>query len=381
MFVEKTKLQKQENIIIDRCLSPYDKLILDLVQQYGGFFNAHTHLDRADTLDDIYLRHINTTPLEASSYPLSVKQNLTGDLHRGRAYTEGDLRHRMENVIERLINYGTTGVATCIDVSPEIGEDGLLVWRVARELKEKFKDSIAIKIAPNPIFGFKEGTRHWEIFVEASKNADFLTTLPEKDDPKIDGKIGFRENIRKVIELGCNLKKEVHIHLDQANDPREEGTLKLIEGLRWMDKPPAVWAIHCISPSTYPEPKFNKLLAGLLEHNIGVIVCPSAALSMRQLRPLNVPTHNSIARVLDLVKNKVPVMIGTDNIADVFVPQSNGDMLTELLILGHAIRFATPYVLAKLAAGIPLNDVDRAAIERTMREDRLSYRTIDPNWK
>ncbi len=390
MIREKAPLQS--NIIISRPLSPYDQLILGLVQEKGGFVNAHTHLCRADTLLDIYLSHINTTPLEASFYPLKVKQNLTGDLHRGKAYTEDDLRERMSRVIKRLIAYGTTGIASCIDVSPDIKEEGLLAFRIAQEIQRQFAGQIAIKLAPNPIFGFKEGSGRWEVFKEAAKQADFLSALPEKDeyfDPaKRDGKIGYRAHLRKVMELACELGKEVHFHLDQANDPREKGVKTLIEGLRWLDKPvipnqtqPTVWIIHAISPSAYPEKEFSELVQGLLEHNIGVIVCPTAAISMRQLRPISAPTHNCIARVLELIKCRVPVLIGTDNIADVFVPQSDGDMLTEIKVLGNAILFSTPLVMAILATAYCLNEVDLATVGQALYQERKVFQEIDSNWE
>ena len=41
---------------------------------------------------------------------------------------------------------------------------------------------------------------------------------------------------------------------------------------------------------------FQATLAALVELNIGIICCPSAALSMRQLRPIATPTYNRIAR-------------------------------------------------------------------------------------
>lgn len=376
---------------LERGLSPYDQLLLRSVKANGGFNNAHAHLDRADTLDDEYLTHINTTPLEASSLPLSVKQNMTGNLHVGIAYGEENLRRRMAGVIKRQISYGTTRVATCIDATPDIAEDGQLAIRIALELKEQFASEIKIEIAPNPIFGFKEGTKRWEIFARAAENADFLSALPEKDDysgsSNRDGKIGFREHLRRVIALGCELRKEVHIHLDQANDPSEKGTETLIEGLRWIDQPsipdhsgPTIWVIHMISPSAYSEERFARLVRGLIEHNIGVIVCPTAAISMRQLRPIEAPTHNSTARVLELCKQKVPVRIGTDNICDVFVPQGDGDMLTEVKMLGHAIRFAIPYVWAKLASGVPLNAVDIASLGRVLYEDRKVFMGCNPGF-
>ncbi len=377
--------------VIARILSPYDLLLLRDVESLGGFNNAHAHIDRANTLDDENLRHINTTPLEASILPLSVKQNLTGDLHRGVAYTEANLRARMSRLIERLISYGTTELSTCIDATSGIRENGLLAFRVAAELKEKFAGKIKIRIGPNPIFGFKRGTDRWEIFVAAAKMSDFLSALPEKDDFKSDagrdGKIGFRRHIKRVLELGCELGKEVHFHLDQTNAPSERGTETLLEGLGWLDQPkiaghhgPAIWVVHMISPSAYSEERFAKLADNLLKYNVGVIVCPTAALSMRQLRPIDAPLHNSIARMLELCKLGVPVRLGSDNICDVFVPQGDGDMLTEVKIGGHAVRFAIPHVWAKLAAGVPLNEVDRATVGRTLYQDRKACQVVNSSW-
>jgi len=379
----KVVLQDGENPLVNRALSPYDKMLLACVAKEGGFYNAHAHLDRADTVLDEYLGQINTTPLDASFLPLSVKQNLTGDLHRGTAYTEEDLRERIMRVIERLITYGTKGLATCIDVTPDLPEDGMLAWRVAKELQQEFADRIVIKLGPNPIFGFKEISR-WEVFEKAADQADFLSCLPEKDD---SSELGYQGHIRRVMELACKLGKEVHIHVDQANDPQEKGAKTIIEGLGWIDQPkiggqsaPAVWLIHCISPSAYSENEFAEVIQGLLDYNLGVIVCPTAALSMRQYRPIMSPTHNCIARVLELLKSKVPILIGSDNIADVFVPASDGDILTELKVLAHAVRFPIPHILAKLGAGVSLNNVDRAKIGEALYQERKAYREIDPNW-
>ena len=386
------KASLQTKIVVPRMLSPYDVMILNLVQENGGFYNAHAHLDRADTILDDYLGHINTTPLESSFLPLRVKQNLTGDLHRGIAYTEDDLRERMTRVIERLIAFGTTGIATCIDVTPDIKEDGMLAFRIAQEIKEQFADRIAIKLAPNPIFGFKEGTGRWEVFEAVAKQADFLSALPEKDEyadlTKRDGKVGYRKHLEMVMGLACRINKEIHFHLDQANDPHEQGVKTLIEGLEWLDKPvidgqtlPTVWIIHAISPSAYFEEDFGEIIRGLLKHNVGVIVCPTAAISMRQLRPIMVPSHNSIARVLELAKAGIPLLIGTDNICDVYVPQGDGDMLTEIKMLGHAVRFPTPHVLAKIAAAVKLNEVDLSTFGEALYQERKVFQAMDPGWK
>jgi cytosine/adenosine deaminase-related metal-dependent hydrolase len=368
-------------------------MFLEIVESYGGFDNAHGHLCRADTVTREYLDHIYTSPLEAASLPLSAKQNMTGNLHDGKAYTEENLRVRMAAVIERLISYGTTRFCTCIDVTPDIGEDGQLAFRIAAELKEQYAGRIAIEIGPMPIFGFKRGTERWNVFAKAAEKADFVALLPEKDDysgrSDRDGKIGYREHLREGINLARALHKPVQIHVDQANDPRENGTEILIEGLKgWVEQPkisghdgPTIWLIHDISSAAYAEDRYAYHLNWLVDLFLGVICCPTAALSMRQLRAINCPTHNSIARVLELCKCGVPVLFGSDNICDIYVPQSDGDMLTEMKVLGHAVRLAIPHVLAKLAAGIPLNEVDRSTIGEVLYQDSKVFARIDSSWK
>lgn len=376
----------------------YDREFLRLVTEvFGGVYNGHAHLDRAYTLEDKFLRHIGTTPLEASNLPLSVKQNLVGDLHKGEAYTERSLRDRIRRALDLQIAYGVTRIDTNIDATPDLPEDGLLAIRVALEVKKEYADRITMRVAPTPIFGFKPDPKYnrnrWDVFCEAAKRCDFVSLLPEKDDygkhEDPDGRVGFKRHIRMGLELACELGVEAQLHLDQANLPGEAGTERLLEVLEVLDQPivpgtigPTVWIIHMISPSAYSEARFGRLLDRLLEHRIGVIVCPSAAISMRQHRSIEAPIHNSIARVLELVKRKVPLRLGTDNIADVFVPQADGDMLTEIKMGGVGLRLNSPSIWAKLASGKAPNNVDIAAIGRVIDEETKANSNVGPpNWR
>ena len=373
-------------------LAQYDKIVLEQSAAYGGFFNGHAHLDRAYTLADAYLEHAGTTPLKASNLPLEVKQNLVGDLHLGLAYQPLDLRRRMTMALERQIAFGVRRIDTNIDATPkDLDEDGLRAIKIALELKKKFKKKgLDVRIAPTPIFGFKKGTRRWEVFKAAVKLCDYLSLLPEKDgfakgvDP--DGRVGFKHHVRMGLELACTERKEIQFHVDQMNVPSEEGAMRVLDVLEVMFQPnlgrnePAVWLIHMISPSAYDEVRFRRLVERLLEHNVGIIVCPTAALTMRQLRSVEGPTHNSIARVAELVKAKVPLRVGTDNISDVFVPQGDGDMLTEIKVGDMEVRLNLPHIWAKLACGVPLNNVDIHDVGSALHEDRKACTKINPAW-
>lgn len=389
--------EKGTVVLPNRILDPYSRQLLEQVEALGGFSNWHAHLDRADTLDPMYLSQISLNPLDAAIMPLTVKQNLVGYIHRGPAYTEKDLRERVSRVLRRCIAFGTTRLSTCCDVCPGIAEGGLLAWRILRELKAEFAGQIDLQIGPSPIFGFKQGSGRWETYLKAAKDSDFITALPEKDDFDIsvrgsrDGKIGFEQHIRRILELAYRLRKEVHLHLDQADDPSEEGTIRLIRVIDGMEQKaidwfasgkPKIWVVHMISPSSYTEEKFRQLLKDLKRLNIGVIICPTAAISMRRLRPITAPMHNSVARLLELIKWRIPIRIGTDNICDVFVPGNSGDMLTEVAVMGtNVVRFYPITVWAKLAAGTPLNEVDIDTVGRALYQDTKAFMGIDPEWE
>ncbi|NTW22308.1 amidohydrolase family protein [Candidatus Falkowbacteria bacterium] len=363
--------------------SSYEQILIDLARRHGGWINAHTHLDRADTLGANFWVHAGIDPLEAATLPLSVKQNLTGELHKGLAYTKESLKERMEKQLLQMIANGTKEVVSLIDATPDIG---MVAIDTALALKKKYKGQIDFKIGPQPIFGFKqEKSERWDFFKSAAQVSDVLGSLPEKDDAP--NKIGYDEHLKLVLKLGIELGKEVHIHVDQANNPSENGTETLVEAVRWLGSPkikdstePGVWAVHAISPSCYDEYRFKKLLDNLKRYNIGIICCPRAALSMRQIRPIEGPLHNSIARLLEMIKWEIPVRLGTDNIADIFIPSGSNNMLNEIGYLSDSLRYYLTKLWVKIACGETPNDMDRASISRALYEDSKVFREYRPDF-
>ena len=111
---------------------------------------------------------------------------------------------------------------------------------------------------------------------------------------------------------------------------------------------------------------FRKVLEGLRETNIGVIVCPSATLSNKQIRNILVPMHNSITRVLDLLLEDIPVRIGSDNIQDFFLPAGSLDLYNEVCYAANTLRFYNFTTWAKIASGTRLNEVDKMKIRSAL---------------
>lgn len=359
----------------------WDHTLEETAKALGGWVNAHTHLDRANTFAPEYLQHANIDPIGAAGLSLSVKQILVGELHKGLAYRPDNLYARMRAELDRMAATGVREVTSFVDATPDIG---LTAIEQAARLRDEFKDRLTLKIAVSPIFGFKNPKANpdrWNVYQEAAKIADVLGGLPVKD--RAEGRVGFDGHVRMILDLAKDLHKPVHLQVDQDNDPREDETEQLVQAVRWLGAPqvpgedgPTVWAVHAISPSCYDDARFQGLIDGLRTYNVGVICCPTAALSMFQLRPMLTPVHNSIARILDMMVAGIAVRIGTDNICDIFIPNGDGSVRSEVWVAATAVRFYHTMIWAKLGAGVPLNEGDKEWIRQALQRARDTWTTI-----
>ena len=130
-----------------------------------------------------------------------------------------------------------------------------------------------------------------------------------------------------------------------------------------------VWAVHMVSPSTYDDGRFWRLADAMAELNVGLIACPSAALGMRMLRPLQAPTGNCMPRILELLSRGVAVRLGSDNIADICSPSTTPDLVDEAFVLSAALRFYQPEIIARLLCGQRLDPSERAFVTEHLRRN------------
>lgn len=337
--------------------SPFYRRLGAAIDEMGGMFNAHLHLDRYATLDDRYLAGAGH-PILANSYvSLKVKHGLIGALHAGPAYEPADLRARVREALDTMVACNTRRADTLVDVTAD--RVGLSALESLMDIKRERAHEIDLRVGAYTPLGFRDDEpERWEVYEEGARRADFLAALPEADDTDdYPEHIGFEESCRRVLALARELGRPVHVHTDQRVEPCERGTERLLEVMRVEPGPelegdePGVWVVHMVSPTTYDEGRFEELVAALAERNVGVIVCPSAALGMRQLRPLTTPRDNSIPRVLELLVGGVHVRLASDNIADICSPSTTADLTDEVLVLSAAIRYYGIDVLARLAAG------------------------------
>merc|ERR1711953_641297 len=307
---------------------------LELVRQRGGWSNHHAHFDKA------YL--ISPANLALGFADMEKKWELYRHLKEN--YTHEDLVERISRGLQTVIDQGAQYCRTMVDADSIIG---LKPIHAAIEVKKRFKDKIRFEIGVQPLEGLRHEASRKQ-YIEACKLADFCGGLPSRDRPE-EGK-----HLDIVMETAKKLNKMVEVHVDQENNPFQNETellcLKTIEhGMQGR-----VYGIHSISLSAKDESEQDRVIALCKKVDVGIVICPSAALSMKQL-PIKSPLHNSIGPFVKLKEAGVRTYFGIDNIADLFMPIVDGDMWTEARMLMETCRFYDLEQVADWATTPPLH--------------------------
>lgn len=366
--------------------TPFFRDLEALIAALGGKFNAHLHLDRAGTYRETLAMLEAQGQRHGATLPLWGKHAVIPLVHASDLYRPDVLKDRTAGYLDLMADLGTSRADTVVDCTTD--RVGTSAIEALLALKAEFGGRIDFRVGAYSPLGFRDDEpQRWRLVSDAAHVADFVGLLPERDDRSLyPDHIGFEESVRRGIALARDLDKPIHIHVDQANHAHESGAEAIVEIVRRSDpsaadrEEPLVWLVHLISPSRYDEPRFQALLAKIKALNIGVIVCPSAAISMRQYRVLTSPTSNSIARVLELLAAGVPVRIGSDNICDITSPMGTADLTDELFVLANAVRFYDIGILAKLGAGRLLTDDERARIQEHLALDHRFVVEVAGRW-
>ncbi len=301
---------------------------LHLVRQSGGLACYHAHFDKA------YL--ISMENLKLSQVDMQKKWELYKYLKEN--YTHDDLIERISRGVEKMIHQGITHCRTFIDADSTVK---LLPIHAAIEVRERYKDRIYLELAVQPLQGVidKESQKY---FQQACELADVIGGLPSRDRPTPEKHLDF------IMTLAKDLDKTVDVHIDQENNPDENETellaIKTIEhGMEGK-----VRGVHAISIAAKSEREQERIIRLVKKAQMGIIICPSAAMSMKQLDKV-APLHNSITSLRKLIEYEVPVYLGVDNIHDLFMPVADGDMWFECRLMMEACRFYDIEKVAQMA--------------------------------
>ena len=301
---------------------------LRLVRANGGFASYHAHFDKA------YL--ISPDNLRLSMVDMQKKWALYK--HLKETYTRENLVERIARGVQTMVDQGATYCRTLIDADSTIRTLGV---EAALEVKKKFKGQIVFEIGVQPLQGVLDDDSR-EQFEKACSMADLVGGLPSRDRPTPE------KHLDVIMRIAREQNKRLDVHVDQENNPFENETEMLARKTIEHGLEGRVSAVHAISVSAKPAMEQSRIIRLLKDAGVSVIVCPSAALSMKQLE-MTGPLHNSIAPVQKLLDAGVPVYLGVDNVYDLFMPLVDGDLWFECRLLMEACRFYDIERVAKIA--------------------------------
>lgn len=315
------------------------QILLDKIKAKGGWVNAHTHIDRSYIInDENYTKTSDALHLKWD-HPDEFKAKVTVD----------DIVRHMSQVIENQLEQGVQAIGSFIDCDSVVEDKNL---KAAQIIRDRYKGQIQIKFIHQPVKGLMDKTeRKW--FEEAASQVDIIGGLPERDSEVKIGVDRRAEHLDILFAAGKKYSKPLHVHIDQYNSPDQRDTELLIQKTREHDYAGKITAIHAISVGAQPKAYRQNIYKQLAELDITVVACPSAWIDNSWIsgQPDDVRgrIHNAITPVKEMTAAGVRVALGTDDIADIYKPFSDGDMWTELRFLLEACHFYDMDALADIA--------------------------------
>lgn len=302
---------------------------LDTVKTNGGFVNCHGHFDKAF--------YITKKGLDKSMVDMEQKWLMSDDIKKNSSQEQ--IEQRIGTALNLLIAQGCKLTSTFIDAYDAVGHKAI---DAANKAKEEYKDKITLLTVTQPLGGLVDKKAR-KLYEEITAKADFAGGLPSRDRPN------DQKNYDIMFSIAKNLGKKLHVHIDQENNPNEKDTETLIKYAKKYNYGNKTVAIHALSISAQPKKYRQKIYREMADIGISVVVCPSAALAMKQLDEFTSPVHNSIANVPEMLEAGILVGLGVDNVYDFYQPFVDADMWIEIRILQEACRYYNFNELVKIA--------------------------------
>src|SRR3989344_6954987 len=219
--------------------TPWDlkTAMLEEIKKQGGWVNCHAHFDKAF--------NITKDGLDKSMVDMEQKWLMSDNIKRGSSQEE--IAQRLRRSLDLMVNQGVSATCSFIDAYEAVGHKAI---DAANQVKEEYKDKIKFVTITQPLGGLVNADAR-KLYEEITAKADIAGGLPSKDRPNDD------ENLEILFGIAKNLRKPMHVHIDQENNPNEKDTEKLIRAAEKHGYQGRVVAVHAISVSAQPK-KYRK---------------------------------------------------------------------------------------------------------------------------
>jgi cytosine deaminase len=294
-----------------------------------GFVNVHSHLDRAYSVTK---EDFHKSVVEQG---LFQKWKLVDELKRGSS--EEDYYNRIVYACKKQKERHVNTILTFIDVDDVV--EHRAIDAAVRAKKEAATFGVDLRLACQTLKGVTNPIQK-RLIESRMDSFDVIGGLPRVED--------FDAHMDVLCGWATDTGKRLHIHVDQMNTPSEiETELLALKTIKYKLED-RVTAVHSISVAAHPLKYRRRIYSLALDAGLSFISCPTAWIDHRRTDK-EMPWHNAVTPVEELVKHGLSVAIGSDNIHDIYKPYANGCMETELRVLLESTHFYDSEALLKIA--------------------------------
>jgi cytosine deaminase len=278
---------------------------------FPGLVESHCHLDKTFSAESVE-NHSGTL--------LEAVERWMGSVS---ARSKEDYRARAEAGLRMALSRGTAALRSHVDM---VDPSGLRALEVLLEVRQRWQEKIDIQLVA---LGFPGTPQYDALMVEAlERGADGVGGCPALTADPV-------ASIRSALKLAQRFDKPVDLHMDETEDPsvldlETLAELTIAEGLQGR-----VTADHCCSLSYQEAAVQQRVIGKVADARINVIALPAVNLV---LQGHGHPPARGVAPIRALTEAGAWVAVGSDNVADVFNPFGNYDLLWQCNLALHTGR-------------------------------------------
>lgn len=267
-----------------------------------AFVDPHVHLDK--------------------THSLGLAPNLSGTLTEAIA-SWGRLQHTLDYTsyleracwgLEQALMAGTTALRTHVDLEPP---RGLLPLQALLEARQRFADRMDIQIV---VLGFPGRSPQDDALLEAAlhNGADVVGGCPAITAQP-------QATLEAAFQLALRLQRPLDLHIDEFDDPAVFDLPYLAQRSQELGLQGRVVAGHCCSLDFQPPELRAQVIDLLAQADLSVVSLPACNLNLQGRGRWPMP--RGLTPIGQLLDGGVRVMLGSDNVQDVFNPVGNYDPL------------------------------------------------------
>ncbi|MCK0746324.1 cytosine deaminase [Chromohalobacter nigrandesensis] len=274
---------------------------------------------------------------------------------------EADIRRRVLDTIELLVQNGVQHIRTHADIS----DPSLVGLKTLCTLRDELKEKIDLQVVAFPQNGLLSFPNGLHLMEEALEfGADVVGGIPHFEYTR---ELGV-ESMKTVIALAKKYHRLVDVHCDEIDDPNSRFLEVLACEALFNELGPRVTASHTTAMHSYDNAYCAKLFRLLKNSGINFISCPTESIHL-QGRFDTYPKRRGLTRVKELREAGINVCFAEDSIFDPWYSLGNGKLLRSLDFGLHICQmmgyhdFASALDLITTNSAQTLNIQDRYGIE------------------